>query len=67
MKHSAVAFLTALMLSVGLAACSKQQNEAETANTQADQAPANETAANASGTTTYYGSPEEQEQNTQNN
>jgi hypothetical protein len=63
MKHSAIAFLAALVLGIGAAGCSKEQNEAETANAPNETTAANETAANESGTTTYYGSPEEQAQN----
>ena len=59
MKHRACLFAAALLIAMGISACGKQSNEAETADTQAAAPAENEAAANASGTTTYYGSPEE--------
>jgi hypothetical protein len=56
MNHRYV-LLVALLAAVGLSACNKEpESEANTATEPA----ANETAQNASGTTTYYGEPEEQ-------
>ncbi len=60
MKRSALILIAAFVVGTAVSACGKQSNEADTANTQTNEPAANETAANASGTTTYYGSPEEQ-------
>ncbi|NLG74991.1 MAG: hypothetical protein GX535_02025 [Xanthomonadaceae bacterium] len=60
MKQSACLFAAALLIAMGISACGKQSNEAETADAQPAAPAENETAANASGTTTYYGSPDEQ-------
>jgi hypothetical protein len=68
MKMNAQLILAALIAGICLSGCNKQSEEAESAaNTQAT-APAagNETAANASGTTTYFGTEEEQTQPAQN-
>lgn len=60
MKH----LMTVVLASVAfgaLSACSKQSEDEAAARQTAPAA--NETAANASGTTTYYGSPDEQNKN----
>jgi uncharacterized lipoprotein YbaY len=60
MKHHGYTLIAALFAVVTLVACSKEPtNEAPA---QATAPAANETAANASGTTTYYGSADEQAQ-----
>jgi|HigsolmetaAR203D_1030402.scaffolds.fasta_scaffold00035_50 hypothetical protein len=61
MKTSILQIAWMVSLAVGLMACSKEPQQAETV--QSEPPPAAETAADASGTTTYYGSPEEQPQN----
>ena len=63
MKLQAHLVLIALISGVCLTACNKEA-ETETANTTAPAATANDTAANTSGTTTYYGTPEEQQAQT---
>lgn len=62
-RHALVLAAAFLMIGTALAACSKQQSESETVNAPAETPSANESAANASGTTTYYGSPDEQANN----
>jgi hypothetical protein len=63
MKHPAFVLIAAFLVGTALSACGKQSNEAETADTQTDTPTANESVANDSGTTTYYGSPDEQAKN----
>lgn len=63
MNHRVLVLIGAFVVGAAVSACGKQSNEADTANTQTNAPAANETAANASGTTTYYGSPEEQANN----
>lgn len=63
MKRHSLVLAAAFLIGIALGACGKQQNESETANTQNAAPAANEAAANASGTTTYYGSPDEQANN----
>lgn len=60
MKHLITAVFSAAAL-CALGACSKEPANETAASEPAPQA--NEAAANASGTTTYYGSPEEQQAN----
>lgn len=63
MKLQAHLVLIALISGAGLTACNKEP-ESETANTTAPAAATSDSAANTSGTTTYYGTPEEQQPQT---
>ena len=63
MKLQAHLVLIALISGACLTACNKEA-ETETANTTAPAATANDSAADSSGTTTYYGTPEEQQPQT---
>lgn len=63
MKRHAFVLAAAFLIGTALTACGKQQSESETANAPTAAPSENESAANASGTTTYYGSPEEQANN----
>jgi uncharacterized lipoprotein YajG len=59
MKRPALVLVAALFFTL-LGACSKPQSESQTANAPAAAPAENEAAQNDSGTTTYYGSPDEQ-------